>query len=103
MKESVYIMSPPPSLAVWWCAGAMVTNSSMVGVGSGYIFLNNLDCFGSEDSVLECHRSPAGLNRCSHSQDVGVICMVTAPGMLSPPPGTQEPVWVGHMSPLQVM
>ncbi|XP_072014805.1 scavenger receptor cysteine-rich domain-containing protein DMBT1-like [Amphiura filiformis] len=44
------------------------------GEGSGVIWMDNLDCSGSEVSLLECSHSNWGDHRCGHHQDVGVIC-----------------------------
>ena len=46
------------------------------GQGSGPIWLNSLNCTGTEQNILECSRefelgNPYG---CSHSQDVSVVC-----------------------------
>ena len=45
------------------------------GQGSGPIFFNNLACEGNEPSILHCPRNPTGQHNCSHSQDVGVVCV----------------------------
>ena len=43
--------------------------------GSGPIFLDQLQCTGSEQSFLECAMGRAvGLHRCDHSMDVGIRC-----------------------------
>ena len=43
--------------------------------GSGPIFLDQLQCTGSEQSLLECGMGRAvGLHRCDHSMDVGIRC-----------------------------
>ncbi len=44
--------------------------------GSGPIFLDQLACSESSESVLECNRffAPTGLHGCDHSMDVSVRC-----------------------------
>ena len=43
--------------------------------GSGPIFLDQLQCSDSDQSLLECGMGRAvGLHRCSHSMDVGIRC-----------------------------
>ena len=43
--------------------------------GSGPIFLDQLSCSGSEQSLLECPVGRAvGLHRCNHSMDVRLRC-----------------------------
>ena len=45
-------------------------------VGDGPIFLSQLLCSGSEQSLLECSSGyPVGLHRCDHSMDVGLLCL----------------------------
>uniref|UniRef100_A0A3B4AD39 SRCR domain-containing protein n=1 Tax=Periophthalmus magnuspinnatus TaxID=409849 RepID=A0A3B4AD39_9GOBI len=38
------------------------------------IQLDNVECSGSEYSLLQCKRSKVGEHNCSHKEDVGVIC-----------------------------
>ena len=55
-------------------AGAVVL-SSVSDRGSGPIFLDQLDCNGTENTLLECNAfTGRGLSTCDHSQDVGVLC-----------------------------
>ena len=43
--------------------------------GAGPIFLDQLQCTGSEQSLLECGMGrDVGLHRCDHSMDVGIRC-----------------------------
>ena len=43
--------------------------------GSGPIFLDQLDCSGSEESLLDCPSGrPVGLHQCDHTMDVGIRC-----------------------------
>jgi len=49
--------------------------SSISASGSGPIFLDQLDCNGTENTLLECNAfTGRGLSTCDHSQDVGVRC-----------------------------
>ena len=44
-------------------------------VGAGPIFLDQLNCLSSEESLLDCPLGrPVGLHRCNHSMDVGLRC-----------------------------
>ena len=45
------------------------------GMGSGPIFLDQLQCSGSEQSLLDCLTfTDLGLHSCHHSMDAGVKC-----------------------------
>ena len=48
--------------------------------GSGPIYLSDLNCDGSETSLLDCRRrnnQPTGLQTCEHSHDVSIRCRGT--------------------------
>lgn len=44
--------------------------------GTGPIFLSELDCTGTESSLLDCNTfaTATGIHSCSHSMDAGVYC-----------------------------
>uniref|UniRef100_A0A3B1J2P0 Neurotrypsin n=1 Tax=Astyanax mexicanus TaxID=7994 RepID=A0A3B1J2P0_ASTMX len=44
----------------------------MFGEGAGLILLDDVQCEGSESSLLECKHSVWGRHDCSHSEDVGI-------------------------------
>ena len=45
------------------------------GMGSGPIYLEQLQCSDTDISLLECSTfEHVGLSTCDHSQDVGVRC-----------------------------
>ena len=48
------------------------------GQGSGTIWLDNVQCVGSESTVANCSHLGLGITRsCSHSEDAGVRCYGT--------------------------
>ena len=56
-------------------ASVVAGNSSITG--DGPIFLSDLNCVGTETSLLDCrrqHNIPVGLQACIHSQDVYIKC-----------------------------
>lgn len=55
-------------------ARAYRSAASLFGLASGPIFLENLDCKGTEAEILSCPHSTTGLHQCSHQQDAGVQC-----------------------------
>lgn len=47
---------------------------SAYDVGSGQIWLDDVNCVGNESSIEECLHGGWGNHDCSHNQDAGVIC-----------------------------
>ncbi|NXC51346.1 DMBT1 protein, partial [Penelope pileata] len=45
--------------------------------GSGRIWLDNVQCSGTETALSECHARPWGVNDCNHGEDAGVVCADT--------------------------
>lgn len=44
------------------------------GRGSGRIWLDNVQCNGTEAALSECLAGPWGANNCNHGEDAGVMC-----------------------------
>ena len=44
------------------------------GPGSGPIFLNRLNCDGTESSLLDCNGLRTTVNLCDHTEDVAISC-----------------------------
>ena len=51
--------------------GTALTN---VPAGSGTIWLDDVQCSGSECSILSCPSNPVGDHNCGHHEDAGVRC-----------------------------
>ncbi|XP_052826276.1 deleted in malignant brain tumors 1 protein [Octopus bimaculoides] len=47
------------------------------GPGSGWIWLENVNCTGSESSITLCNKSDWKSTNCDHSRDAGLICEYT--------------------------
>lgn len=47
-----------------------------VTAGTGSIFLDDVQCSGTELRILDCPHSGVGTNNCVHSEDVGVRCQL---------------------------
>ena len=55
-------------------AGAQPVSSAGFGRGSGPIYLDDLACTGTEQSILQCSGKPLRQTNCYHSEDAGVRC-----------------------------
>ncbi len=55
-------------------AGAEAFTQAIYGEGTGRIWLNNVQCTGSERILMNCTSSCSGINSCTHAQDAGVRC-----------------------------
>lgn len=53
---------------------AKAVSSAHFGEGSGQIWMDNVDCGGSETSLTKCFFRGFGNHNCHHTEDVGVIC-----------------------------
>ncbi|XP_061079261.1 uncharacterized protein LOC133114081 [Conger conger] len=51
-----------------------VVEGGIYGSGSGTIWLDDLDCKGTESSLSSCTFKGWGVTDCTHSEDAGVIC-----------------------------
>jgi len=49
-------------------------DNAFYGQGSGEIWLDSLNCVGTEMTIGYCSHRGWGIENCSHSEDAGVIC-----------------------------
>ena len=49
-------------------------SNARFGQGQGQIWLDNVQCDGSESSLHLCPHRGVGIHNCRHSEDAGVIC-----------------------------
>lgn len=57
-------------------AGAVAYFTGAVPDGTGSIFLDNVQCTGTESRLIDCPHSGVGTHNCGHSEDVGVRCQI---------------------------
>ncbi|OPJ90412.1 zinc finger protein 501-like [Patagioenas fasciata monilis] len=57
------------------CGSAVsAPRAARFGQGSGRIWLENVNCTGTEAALDQCQARPWGSNGCDHRQDAGVVC-----------------------------
>ena len=49
------------------------------GPGKGPIWLDDVGCYGHEQSISDCYHLPWGSYDCSHNEDVSISCIGSAP------------------------
>ena len=56
-------------------SGAVSAHSSAhFGSGSGQIWLDDVNCLGSETSIVNCPHGGWGSHNCGHHEDASVVC-----------------------------
>ena len=50
------------------------TSEASFGAGTGIIYLDNVQCNGTESSLLKCPSSGLYNHNCRHVEDAGVVC-----------------------------
>ncbi|XP_050958851.1 deleted in malignant brain tumors 1 protein, partial [Labeo rohita] len=57
------------------CGSAIsATHSATFGQGSGSIWLDDVECSGSEGTLTQCSHRGLGKHDCNHGKDAGVVC-----------------------------
>lgn len=53
---------------------AYAVQSAHFGIGTGFIFLDDLNCNGNESYLIDCDSIGVGTHNCIHFEDAGVFC-----------------------------
>ncbi|KXJ07432.1 Soluble scavenger receptor cysteine-rich domain-containing protein SSC5D [Exaiptasia diaphana] len=58
-------------------SGLQSYDTDKFGQGTGFIWLDDIRCTGTEQRIQDCPHIiiPGGVGHCSHSEDVGIICI----------------------------
>ena len=76
----VCVSSLPPnrvltSMFYFFISGAIAVFAGFTnGATAQQIWLDNVQCGGTENSLFECRANPVGTENCVHSEDAGVVC-----------------------------
>ena len=62
--------------------GAVFSVSNKFGAGSGHIFLDDVRCVGTEESLGRCANGGWYNQNCDHSEDVGIVCNLESSGKI---------------------
>lgn len=88
------------------CGTALLaTSGARFGRGHDPIWLDEVNCTGTEDHLFNCRASAWGNNNCYHGEDAGVICSGNSPrgarGVNIRFSGFPKGLWDGFCIPLQ--
>ena len=75
MHKAVYTQNTVLYLS--HCIAPTAYQSARYGAGSGPIYLDDVECYGNESSLQQCHHNGVGNHNCArgHLEDASVACI----------------------------
>ena len=61
----------------FFASGSISQRLSAVPDGTGQIWLDDVQCLGTEARLIDCSANPIGIENCAHTEDAGVNCQTT--------------------------
>ena len=55
-------------------SNAVAYSRAFFGQGTGHIWLDNVQCTGSENELLNCSHNGIDVHNCDHEEDASVLC-----------------------------
>ena len=55
-------------------SNAVAITQAYFGQGTGHIWLDDVECTGSENELLNCSHNGIGVHNCNHAEDASVLC-----------------------------
>ena len=73
-------------------SGAIAFSYAYFGSGYGPIWLDDVNCNGSESNLLNCTNYGIGIHNCGHQEDAGVRCSDSSNFSSVTPSPTETPI-----------
>ena len=64
------------SQSIYYFTDAVAYSRAFYGQGTGSIWLDNVQCTGTESRLFDCPANAVGSHNCGHSEDAGASCQV---------------------------
>ena len=65
---------------ITYLIGVTAVSFAAFGAGTGSIWLDNVQCVGTETRLIDCPANAIGSHNCVHSEDAGVRCGTSVVG-----------------------